>query len=114
MANGYRNLRIFLIGEKKLPYLEHPMSAAPVLILPAQVVAPDVLAAHTRWVDTQQEIACLMLVSMIPDLQKNMELKTIFSQQAEQYLLETVKAFHACKHKEEQFVSSYILKMMEL
>ncbi|GJZ36835.1 retrotransposon protein, putative, ty1-copia subclass [Tanacetum coccineum] len=39
------------------------------------------------------------------------ELKTMFQQQAEQELFETVKAFHACKQEEGQFVSTYVLKM---
>nr|GEW50932.1 zinc finger, CCHC-type [Tanacetum cinerariifolium] len=62
-----------------------------------------------------------MLVSMTPEIQKNLEdriafdilpeLKTMFQQQAEQELFETVKAFHACKQEEGQFVSTYVLKM---
>ncbi|GJY26663.1 hypothetical protein Tco_0401389 [Tanacetum coccineum] len=58
-------------------------------------------------VKAYKEIACLMLVSMIPDIQKNMEhfdiydmlqeLKTMFSQQAEPKLLGTMKSFHACR-----------------
>ncbi|PWA99613.1 hypothetical protein CTI12_AA005160 [Artemisia annua] len=39
------------------------------------------------------------------------ERKTMFSQQAEQEFLETVKAFYACKQEEGQFVSSYVLNM---
>ncbi|GJV18997.1 zf-CCHC domain-containing protein [Tanacetum coccineum] len=62
-----------------------------------------------------------MLVSMTPEIQKNLEdrptfeilqkLKTIFQQQAKQELFETVKAFHACKQEEGQSVSTYVLKM---
>ena len=62
-----------------------------------------------------------MLVSMTLKLHNNLEhlgaydmlqeLKTMFSQQAEQELLETVKAFHSCKQEEGQFVSSYVLNM---
>nr|GEW66256.1 hypothetical protein [Tanacetum cinerariifolium] len=37
--------------------------------------------------------------------------ETLFSQQAEHELLQTVREFHVCKHEEEQFVSSYVLKM---
>ncbi|GJR05918.1 retrotransposon protein, putative, ty1-copia subclass [Tanacetum coccineum] len=61
------------------------------------------------------------LVSMTLEIQKNLEdrtafkilqeLKTMFQQQAEQELFETVKAFHACKQKEGQSVSTYVLKM---
>ncbi|GJX99225.1 RNA-directed DNA polymerase, eukaryota [Tanacetum coccineum] len=61
-----------------------------------------------------------MLMTMKPDLQWNLEtlaydmlkeLKTLFSQQAEQELLQTVREFHACKKEEGQFVSSYVLKI---
>ncbi|GJS45098.1 hypothetical protein Tco_0595219 [Tanacetum coccineum] len=40
------------------------------------------------------------------------ELKTLFAQQAEQELLQTMREFHSCNHEEGQSVSSYILKMM--
>ncbi|GKE16629.1 hypothetical protein Tco_1424206, partial [Tanacetum coccineum] len=59
--------------------------------------------------------------NMTPKIQKNLEdrlafkilqeLKTMFQQQAEQELFETVKAFHACKQEEGQSVSTYVLKM---
>ncbi|GKD81655.1 retrotransposon protein, putative, ty1-copia subclass, partial [Tanacetum coccineum] len=39
------------------------------------------------------------------------ELKTMFAQQAEHELLQTVREFHACKQEECQSVSSYVLKM---
>ncbi|GKE22986.1 hypothetical protein Tco_1434498, partial [Tanacetum coccineum] len=39
------------------------------------------------------------------------ELKTMFAQQAEQELLQTVREFHSCKQEEGQSVSSYVLKM---
>ncbi|GJX20330.1 hypothetical protein Tco_0223007 [Tanacetum coccineum] len=78
------------------------------------------LAAHATWVKGQKEIAGLMLMSMEPDIQRNLEnlgaydilqkLKT-FAQQAEQELLQTVREFHACKQEEGQSVSSYVLKM---
>ncbi|GKE96793.1 hypothetical protein Tco_1581648, partial [Tanacetum coccineum] len=112
----YRNLRIVLRNEQKLYHLEEALPEAP----PA--TATDVVHnAYTRRVAEQQEIACLMLVSMTLEIQKNLkdrttfkilqELKTMFQQQAEQELFETVKAFHACKQKEGQSVSTYVLKM---
>ncbi|GJY19450.1 retrotransposon protein, putative, ty1-copia subclass [Tanacetum coccineum] len=62
-----------------------------------------------------------MLMTMEPDIQQNMEnlgayemlqeLKTLFAQQAEQELLQTVRDFHSCKQEEGQSVSSYVLKM---
>ncbi|PWA79153.1 hypothetical protein CTI12_AA200610 [Artemisia annua] len=58
---------------------------------------------------------------MTPELQKNlehfdaydmlMELNTMFAQQAKQDLFKTMHAFHACKHEEDQSVSTYVLKM---
>ncbi|GKD03204.1 hypothetical protein Tco_1178178, partial [Tanacetum coccineum] len=62
--------------------------------------------AYTHRVVEQQKVACLMLVSMTPEIQKKLEdrsafeilqeLKTMFQQQAEQELFETVKNY-ACK-----------------
>nr|GEY19617.1 hypothetical protein [Tanacetum cinerariifolium] len=113
----YRNLRIILRNEQKLHHLEGALPEAP----PA--TATDVVRnAYTRRVVKQQEVACLMLVSMTLDIQKNLEdrtafeilqvLKTMFQQQTEQELFETVKAFHACKQEEgqsdyDQFVQNY-------
>nr|GEW44069.1 retrotransposon protein, putative, Ty1-copia subclass [Tanacetum cinerariifolium] len=39
------------------------------------------------------------------------ELKTLFAQQAEQELLQTMREFHSCKQDEGHSVSSYVLKM---
>nr|GEW14494.1 retrotransposon protein, putative, Ty1-copia subclass [Tanacetum cinerariifolium] len=39
------------------------------------------------------------------------ELKTVFAQQVEQELLQTTRAFHSCRQKDGQSVSSYVLKM---
>ncbi|GJY96299.1 hypothetical protein Tco_0513209 [Tanacetum coccineum] len=71
--------------------------------------------------DVQNEVACLMLGSMSPELQRALEnykaydmiqeLKTMFEEQAKQELFETVKAFHACKQEDGQSVSAYILKI---
>ncbi|GKA90558.1 hypothetical protein Tco_0812428 [Tanacetum coccineum] len=112
----YRNLRIVLRNEQKLHHLEEALPKAP----PATATAA-VRNAYTRKVAEQQEVACLMLVSMTSEIQKNLEnqpafeilheLKTMFQQQAEQELFKTVKAFHACKQEEGQSVSTYVLKM---
>lgn len=112
----YRNLRIVLRAENKLIHLEEALPEAP----PATASAA-VRAAYTRRFNEQQEVAALMLVSMNPEIQKNLEelttfemlreLKTMFQQQAEQELFETVKSFHVCKQEDGQSVSSYVLKM---
>ncbi|GJU08558.1 retrotransposon protein, putative, ty1-copia subclass [Tanacetum coccineum] len=62
-----------------------------------------------------------MLLTMDLEIQRNLahlgaydmlqELKAIFSKQAEQELLQTVREFHAWKHEEGQYVSSYVLMM---
>ncbi|GJX87133.1 hypothetical protein Tco_0339147 [Tanacetum coccineum] len=91
----YRNLRIAISAKDKLTYLEHHIPAAP-----GQQLLLYALVAHNRWLKASKEIACLML-----------ELKTMFSQQAEQELLQTLRAFHACKQEEGQSVSSYVLKI---
>ncbi|GKB19323.1 hypothetical protein Tco_0853246 [Tanacetum coccineum] len=118
--DSYRNLRIVLSVEDKLPYLEQQISAMPIPFA-GQVLPPDVLAGHSTWYKAQKEIAGLMLMTMEPDIQKNLEhhgaydmlkkLKSLFAQQAEQELLQTVREFHVCKQEEGQSVSSYVLKM---
>ncbi|GKD47590.1 hypothetical protein Tco_1276566, partial [Tanacetum coccineum] len=92
-------LRIVLSVKDKENYLEHPIPAAPVAD-PGQQVTPHALAAQATWVKGSKEIVAL-----------RGELKTIFAQQAEQELLQTVKEFHAYKQKKSQPVSSYVLKM---
>ncbi|GJY83717.1 zinc finger, CCHC-type containing protein, partial [Tanacetum coccineum] len=68
-----------------------------------------------------KEIVGLMLMTMDPDIQKNLEhlgaydmlkeLKTLYAQQAYQELLLTMREFHVCKQEEGQSISSYVLKM---
>ncbi|GKB30029.1 retrotransposon protein, putative, ty1-copia subclass [Tanacetum coccineum] len=61
-----------------------------------QFVPPAAAAAHAAWVKGQKEVV---------------ELKAMFSKQAEQELLQTVREFHTCKQEEGQSVSSHVLKM---
>nr|GFB14237.1 zinc finger, CCHC-type [Tanacetum cinerariifolium] len=103
--------RIVLLDEDKLPYLEQPI---PVMRVPpaGQVLPSDVLNTHNAWVKASKEIAGLILMTMDPDIQKNLEqlgaydmlkeLKTLYAQQAEQELLQNVREFHACKQEEGQ------------
>ncbi|GKE19142.1 retrotransposon protein, putative, ty1-copia subclass [Tanacetum coccineum] len=117
----YQQLRIVLSTEDKLNYLEIPIPVAPVPAVSRQQVPPETLAAHAAWVNGQKEIVVLILMTMELDLQQNQEtlgaydmlkeLKTLFSQQAEHEVLQTMREFHACKQGEGQFVSSYVLKM---
>ncbi|GJW67679.1 retrotransposon protein, putative, ty1-copia subclass [Tanacetum coccineum] len=81
-------------NEQKLHHLEDSLPEAP----PATTVVRN---AYTHRVAEQQEVACLMLVSMTPEIQKNLEdrtafeilqeLKTMFHQQAEQELFEIME-----------------------
>ncbi|GJZ97167.1 retrotransposon protein, putative, ty1-copia subclass [Tanacetum coccineum] len=105
----YRQLRIVLSIEDKLNYLEQPLPPAPVAP-EGQLVAPEITAAHTAWIKGSKEIVGLMLMTMEPEIQRNLEnlhayemlqeLKTLFAQQAEQELLQTTRDFHSCKQKE--------------
>nr|GFC77979.1 zinc finger, CCHC-type [Tanacetum cinerariifolium] len=46
----------------------------PVPVAPAvQQVAPEILAAHAAWVKGSKEIAGLMLMTMEPEIQRNLE-----------------------------------------
>ncbi|GJU51894.1 hypothetical protein Tco_1221449 [Tanacetum coccineum] len=105
----YRKLRIVLSIEDKLNYLEQPLPLAPVAP-EGQLVAPEITAAHTAWIKGSKEIVGLMLMTMEPEIQRNLEnlhayeilqeLETLFAQQAEQELLQTVREFHFCKLEE--------------
>ncbi|GKC40081.1 zinc finger, CCHC-type containing protein [Tanacetum coccineum] len=110
-TNWYRNLRIVLRSELEQPLIPLPLPIAPQAVRDTYEVLYD----------AKNEVAYLMLGSMSPDLQRALknykaydmiqELKTMFEEQAKQELLETVKAFHACKQEDRQSVSAYILKM---
>nr|GEY13436.1 zinc finger, CCHC-type [Tanacetum cinerariifolium] len=90
LIDWYRQLSIVLSIEDKLNYREQPIPPAPVA--PAgQHVAPEILAIHNAWIKASKEIDGLMLMTMEPEIQRNLEplhahemlkeLKTLFSQQ---------------------------------
>ncbi|GJR43035.1 hypothetical protein Tco_1311138 [Tanacetum coccineum] len=113
----HQNLRIALRYEKKIVHLEQllPTTHDP------EIDVPGAINVYYELVNAQQEVACHMLASMSPYLQKTLEnynaygmlleLKTIFKEQAKRELFEIVKAFHAWKQEDGQSVSSYLLKM---
>ncbi|GKB66635.1 hypothetical protein Tco_0928047 [Tanacetum coccineum] len=68
----YRQLRIVLSIEDKLIYLEQPLPPSPVAP-EGQQVAPKIIAAHTAWIKGSKEIAGLMLMTMEPEIQRNLE-----------------------------------------
>nr|GEZ55736.1 hypothetical protein [Tanacetum cinerariifolium] len=93
-----------------VPRDEHPIPIAPVLAQAGQQVASEALAAHDTWVKRSKEIVRLMLMTMDSKIQRNLEslgasemlqeLKTLFAQQAEQELFQTMREFHSCKQEE--------------
>ncbi|KAL4590248.1 hypothetical protein LXL04_003174 [Taraxacum kok-saghyz] len=100
----YRNLRIVLKQEKRLNVLDEPLIEEP-------PVTPK--NAHDPWlklVDNSIDVSCLMLATMIPDLQKDLEnlgaydmiihLKELFQQQARTERFDTVRALHSFKMEE--------------
>nr|GEW86644.1 retrotransposon protein, putative, Ty1-copia subclass [Tanacetum cinerariifolium] len=98
----YRNLRIVLSVEDKLPFLEQPI---PALQAPGkgQVLPPDVLNTHTAWVKASKEIAYLMLMTMDPDIQKNLGSKKLKPGALSLYVgddhraaFEAIREFHLC------------------
>ncbi|GKC41690.1 hypothetical protein Tco_1059412, partial [Tanacetum coccineum] len=99
---NYQNLRIVLKYEKKMKFVEQPAGPPD-----PKTDDPDTIDKYYKSVNLEQEVSCLMLSSMSPDLQRTLEkynaydmlkeLKTMFKEQAKQELFETVKAFHACK-----------------
>ncbi|GKB63723.1 hypothetical protein Tco_0919909 [Tanacetum coccineum] len=90
----YRNLRIILRNEQKLHHLEEALPEAPPAT--ATVVVRN---AYTRRVAEQQEVACLMLVSINPEIQKNLEDRTDYDQFVQNYNMhdmgKTIPELHA-------------------
>nr|KAJ0184444.1 hypothetical protein LSAT_V11C900461400 [Lactuca sativa] len=80
--------------------------------------------AHDAWlkhVDDSLDVSCLMLATMVPDLQWDLELFTafdmiehlnqMFGQQARTERFETVRALHGMKMEESRNMSTHVLKM---
>ncbi|XP_076908412.1 uncharacterized protein LOC143565286 [Bidens hawaiensis] len=111
----YRNLRIVLKQEKKSYILDDPIPDEP------NVDDLDAYANWLKYTEDSVQVSCLMLGTMIPEIQKDFEnhgaydmitqLKEMFLTQARVERFETVRALHACHMEETQSVSSYVLKM---
>ncbi|GJV32992.1 retrotransposon protein, putative, ty1-copia subclass [Tanacetum coccineum] len=90
--------------EKKMKFMKQSIGPSP----DPETVDPDTIDKYYEFVNLEKEVACLMLSSMSPNLQRTLEkynaydmmkeLKTMFEEQAKHELFERVKAFHACKH----------------
>nr|GEZ79546.1 hypothetical protein [Tanacetum cinerariifolium]GEZ80385.1 hypothetical protein [Tanacetum cinerariifolium] len=89
----YRQLCLVLSTEDTENYLEHHIPAAPVAP-PRQQVLPQAHAAHAAWVKGKKE-----------------ELKAMYSKQAEEELMQTVREFHTSKQEEGQPISTHVLKI---
>ncbi|GJZ76531.1 zinc finger, CCHC-type containing protein [Tanacetum coccineum] len=106
----YRQLRLVLSTKDKEKYLEQPIPAAPVAVAPDLPIPHQALATYNEWVKNQKEIDVMMLLTMDLEIQRNLaylgandmliELKALYSKQAEQELLQTVRDFHTCKQEE--------------
>ena len=112
----FRNLRIVLKQERKTYVLERPIPEEPAANAPR--AQRD---AYTKHLDDSVNVGCLMLATMVPELQRALEhmeayemivhLKEMFQQQARQERFETTKALHSCKMAEGASVSAHVMKM---
>ncbi|GJR96511.1 zinc finger, CCHC-type containing protein [Tanacetum coccineum] len=68
-TNLYRNLRIVLRYEKKIKFVEQPTGPAPY----PETTNPDTIDNYYETVNLEQEVTCIMLSSMSPDLQRTLE-----------------------------------------
>nr|GEU39563.1 hypothetical protein [Tanacetum cinerariifolium] len=89
----YKQLCLVLLTEDTENNLEHHIPVARVAP-PGQQVPPQAHAAHAAWVKGKKE-----------------ELKAMYSKQAKEELLQTVREFHTSKQEEGQPVSTHVLKI---
>lgn len=112
----FRNLRIVLKHERKLYVLDEPHPEKP-----DDNASRAEKNAYEKHHNDSVDVACLMLVAMSSEIQKDLEhmeaydmiinLKEMFQQQARQERFETTKALHSCKMTEGSSVSAHVLKM---
>ncbi|GKA74604.1 retrotransposon protein, putative, ty1-copia subclass [Tanacetum coccineum] len=98
--------------------IEQPLPAAP-----AADSAANVLAKWNAVYDAHNEVACLMLGSMTPELHRQFEnyspyemlqeLKSMFEKQAGVERFDLIQTFHACKLEDGKPVGAYVLKMKD-
>ncbi|GJY77061.1 hypothetical protein Tco_0482177, partial [Tanacetum coccineum] len=83
--------------------------------------AANVLAEWNAVYNAYNEVACLMLGSMTPELHRQFEnyslyemlqeLKSMFEKQARVERFDLIQTFHACKQVDGKPVAAYVLKM---
>ncbi|GKF44506.1 hypothetical protein Tco_0131058, partial [Tanacetum coccineum] len=96
--------------------IEQPLPAAPAANFEAQML--------TQWnavYDAYNEVACLILGSMTPELHRQfensspydmiIELKAMFEKQVGVESFDLIQTFHACKQEEGKSVVAYVIKM---
>nr|GEW71987.1 hypothetical protein [Tanacetum cinerariifolium] len=98
--------------------IEQPIPPAPVANS-----AANVLAKWNALYDAHNEVACLMLGSMTPELHRKFknyspyemlqELRSMFEKQAGVERFDLIQTFHASKQEESKSVAAYILKMKD-
>ena len=113
----YRNLRIVLKHEKKLYVLEQPIPDQPAANAPR--ADKDAFKKHQ---DDALDVGCLMLATMISELQKQHEnmdaydmivhLKKLYQEQARQERYDVSKSLFGCKMAEGSPVGTHVLKMI--
>ncbi|GJV50735.1 hypothetical protein Tco_1446476 [Tanacetum coccineum] len=96
--------------------IEQPLPAAP-----ATNSEANVLLEWNAIYDAYNEVACLILGSMTPELHRQFEnsspydmikeLKAMFEKQARVERFDLIQTFHACKQEEGKPVVAYILQM---
>ncbi|GKB19052.1 retrotransposon protein, putative, ty1-copia subclass [Tanacetum coccineum] len=112
----FRQLKLVLRVEKKMYVIEQPLPAAPAADSQAQV-----LSQWNAVYDAYNEVACLILGSMTPELHRQFEnsspydmikeLKSMFEKQAGVERFDLIQTFHACKQEEGKPVAAYVLQM---
>ena len=91
-STWYRNLRIFLKHDKKEHVLEDPLPEEP-----ADNASTTTKNAYQKLVDESNEISCLMLASMEPDLQQQFENIEAFD------MIESLKSMFQVQARTERF-----------
>ncbi|GJU90155.1 retrotransposon protein, putative, ty1-copia subclass [Tanacetum coccineum] len=112
----FRQLKLVLRVEKKMYVIEQPLPAAP-----AANSEANVLLEWNAIYDAYNEVACLILGSMTPELHRQFEnsspydmikeLKAMFEKQAGVERFDLIQTFHACKQEEGKPVAAYVIQM---
>ena len=113
----YRNSRIVLKHDKKEHVLENPLPEGP-----TENANATTLNVYQKVVDESNEISCLMLACMEPDLQQQFEnveaydmienLKSMFQMQARTERFNVWRSLMDCKLKEGDPLSPHVIKMI--